>query len=92
MAVYVDAAIWWHAGRKWCHMLADDEDELHRFAARLGIKRSSYQGPPVTKNPHYDLTAYERDVAIRLGAIAVTRHEIVEILRRVRGQASSAAK
>jgi len=84
MAVYVDDAIWWHAGRKWCHMLADSEDELHRFAARLGLKRSSYQGPPVTKNPHYDLTAYERDLAIRLGANAVTRHEIVAILRRLR--------
>lgn len=89
MSVYVDAAIWQHAGRKWCHMLADSEEELHRFAGRLGIKRSSYQGPPLTKNPHYDLTAYERDLAIRLGALPVTRHEIVEILRRVRGDTPS---
>ncbi|TIO37548.1 MAG: DUF4031 domain-containing protein, partial [Mesorhizobium sp.] len=56
MAVYVDAAIWKWAGHRWCHLLADDTDELHRFAAELGLKRSSYQGPPKTSAPHYDIT------------------------------------
>lgn len=65
-------------------MLADDVEELHRFAAALGIKRASYQGPPRTNKPHYDITAFERDRAIRLGAIACTRQEIVVVLRRVR--------
>ena len=27
MAVYVDDAIWHWKGRKWCHLLADDEAE-----------------------------------------------------------------
>ncbi|MDI6026130.1 DUF4031 domain-containing protein [Corticibacterium sp. UT-5YL-CI-8] len=84
MAVYVDAAIWHFAGRRWCHLLADDEAELHRFAAQLGIKRSSYQGPPKTSAPHYDITGLERDRAIRLGAVESSRQEIVEIFRRVR--------
>lgn len=92
MAVYVDDPIWPLAGRLWCHMLADSEDELHRFAAELGLKRSSYQGPPRTKNPHYDITAFERDRAIRLGAIACTRHEIVAVLRRVRGSRKPVAE
>jgi hypothetical protein len=48
MAVYVDAAIWHFAGRRWCHLMADDEAELHRFARRLGLHRQSYQGPPKT--------------------------------------------
>ena len=39
MAVYVDEAIWQWAGQRWCHLLADDVDELHRFAARLGVHR-----------------------------------------------------
>jgi len=60
MAVYVDAAIWAWSGLKWCHLLADDLDELHRFAANLGIKRSSFQCPPKAATPHYDLTGYER--------------------------------
>lgn len=84
MAAYVDAAIWWLAGRKWCHLLADDVDELHRFAAQLGLRRAHYQGPPRTKTPHYDLTSVERDRAIRLGAIPVSREKIVEVARKLR--------
>jgi hypothetical protein len=41
MVVYVDQAMWDWQGLKWCHLLADDLDELHRFAASLGIKRTS---------------------------------------------------
>jgi Protein of unknown function (DUF4031) len=41
MTAYVDDAIWKWQGLKWCHLLADDIDELHRFAARLGIFRTS---------------------------------------------------
>jgi hypothetical protein len=84
MAVYVDDAIWdWH-GRKWCHLLADSEDELHRFARRVGLHRSSYQGPPKTSAAHYDLTAYERGLAIKRGAVICDRAAIVAIYRRVR--------
>jgi hypothetical protein len=84
MAVYVDEAIWRWKGRRWCHLMADDIGELHRFAARLGIHRLSYQGPPKTAAPHYDITGFERDRAIRLGAVPVGRREIVEVFRRVR--------
>ncbi len=84
MAVYVDAPIWPHAGRRWCHLLADDEFELHHFAARLGVKRSSYQGPPKTSAPHYDITGFERNRAVRLGAVECSREEIVAVFRRVR--------
>lgn len=84
MTVYVDDAIWKWAGRRWCHMLADDIAELHRFAALLGIHQLSYQGPPKTSAPHYDITGFERDRAVRLGAVPCGREEIVEVFRRVR--------
>jgi len=84
VSVYVDAAIWRYAGRRWCHLLADDEAELHRFAALLGVKQSSYQGPPKTSAPHYDITGLERDRAVRLGAVQCSREEIVAVFRRVR--------
>jgi hypothetical protein len=94
MAVYVDDAIWhWH-GRRWCHLMADDVAELHGFAARLGLKPTSYQGPPKTAAPHYDITAFERDRALRLGAVACSRQEIVAVSRRIRvrnGKSSSAS-
>ena len=83
MACYVDAPIWNWAGLKWCHLLADDIDELHRFADRLGIKRTSFQCPPRVTTPHYDLTGFERARAIALGAVVCTRQEIVAVRRRV---------
>ena len=83
MAVYVDAAIWTWSGLKWCHLLADDLDELHRFAADLGIKRSSFQCPPRAATPHYDLTGYERARAIALGAVACNREQIIAVRRRI---------
>jgi hypothetical protein len=84
VAVYIDQAIWdWH-GLKWAHLLADDTDELHRFAARMGVHRTSYQGPPKTSIPHYDLTGFERRRAIAAGAIACSREEIVAVVRRLR--------
>jgi Protein of unknown function (DUF4031) len=84
LAIYVDAAIWRWSGLKWCHLLADDPDELHRFAALLGIKRVSFQGPPKSATPHYDLTGYERSKAITLGAIVCDREQIVLVRRRLR--------
>jgi hypothetical protein len=84
MAIYVDDAIWVWQGRKWCHLLADDIDELHRFAAALGLHRVSYQGPPKTSAPHYDLTSYERRRAIALGATVCDRAGIVAVVRQVR--------
>lgn len=84
VALYVDDAIWRWQGLQWAHLLADDNDELHRFASALGINPLSYQGPPRTSVPHYDLTAYERRRALTRGAIACSRDEIVAVLRRAR--------
>ena len=89
MAVYVDSAIWGFAGCRWCHLLADDLDELHRFAAQLGLKRTSFQCAPKAATPHYDLTAMERDRAIRLGATVCDRQQIVVISRRARAKLRS---
>jgi hypothetical protein len=89
MAVYVDDAIWAWAGKRWCHLIADDIEELHRFAFELGLRRFLYQGPPRTKRPHYDITGFERDKAIRLGAIPSSRQVMVEVLRRGRERMAS---
>ena len=84
MAVYVDQAIWPWKNRRWCHLMADSEAELHRFAAQLGLHRHSYQGPPKTAAPHYDLTGTERDRALRMGAFPASRKQIVALYRRQR--------
>ncbi|MDH5639537.1 MAG: DUF4031 domain-containing protein, partial [Nitrospinota bacterium] len=42
-----------------------------------------YQGPPVTRRPHYDICKSKRALAIELGAIPVTRRQMAQISRRV---------
>jgi hypothetical protein len=99
VTVYVDdAAIAATVGRitsRWSHLIADDQDELHDFAAWLGLRRTWFQDPLTTtrglhptpgsraaENWHYDLTAGKRAQAIRLGAVPVTWRQMVEIINR----------
>ncbi len=88
MAVYVDVAIWERHERRWCHLLADDADELHAFAARLGIERRRFQSRP--SRPwvdHYDIDEPRRRAAIAGGAIELTRREVVDQIARRRAAA-----
>src|SRR5258707_80260 len=49
--------------RHWCHLVSDaDFEELHAFAATLGIPRHRFQGD------HYDLPPWLRSRALELGA------------------------
>src|SRR5215203_3879458 len=85
VAVYVDIAIWERHDRRWCHLLADDEDELHAFAAALGIERRRFQTRP--ERPwidHYDIDERRRTTAIEHGAIELNRRQVVRLLARKR--------
>lgn len=62
----------------WCHMWADTEEELHAFAARLGMRRGWFQGPPQHTIWHYDITAPKRRLAVRLGAVEVDMYSTRE--------------
>ncbi|HSR64308.1 MAG TPA: DUF4031 domain-containing protein [Xanthomonadaceae bacterium] len=72
MAVYVDDAVTLWRGHRWAHLMADSLDELHAFAARLGLRREKFQDK--TSGAHYDVPAPLREEALRLGAIAISRH------------------
>ena len=57
-------------------------DDLHAFAAKIGLKRASFQDHP--EHPHYDLTtrhAYIR--ARRAGAISTRTRTMLDRCRRV---------
>jgi len=71
MAVYVDNAIFPWRGRRWAHLMADDLEELHAFAARLGIPRRKFQDR--RSGAHYDIDEAMRTAALQLGAVAVSR-------------------
>lgn len=74
MSVYVDDAFVEGDWGRWTgggHMQADTLEELHAFAARLGLRRSWFQSKPGRPDhDHYDLTRGKREQAVRLGAIA----------------------
>ena len=69
----------------WCHMATDGSwEELHAFAARLGLRRAWFQGD------HYDLPPHGRAAAVALGAEEVGDGEL--LLRMAgRGGAGAAA-
>ncbi len=76
MTILVDAAIWPWRGRRWAHLVSDtDHDELHAFAADLGLRREWFQGD------HYDVPEDVRERAIAAGATAVDSAELVRRLR-----------
>ena len=73
--ILVDDAIWPHRGERWAHLVSDASyDELHDFAARLGIPRRAFQGD------HYDVPAPYRVRAIELGAEPVPSRELLRRL------------
>lgn len=81
MTVYVDDAFTRWRGERWAHLMADTLDELHAFAARLGMPPRAFQDRP--SGAHYDVTAAMREQAIALGAVPVSRHHDRALLRAV---------
>lgn len=70
-----------------CHLTTDGPiDELHAFAARIGMKRAWFQTPDCV--PHYDLTPMRRDAAIAAGAVFVpARQQARERIEKRRARA-----
>jgi hypothetical protein len=66
IAVYVDNAFIPFGRMKMSHMMADDLDELHAMARKLGLRREWFQDKSI---PHYDVSMSVRRRAIELGAI-----------------------
>ena len=72
----------------WFELTADTQDELHEFAARLGLPRQEPQpgslaGPQqVPVSWHYTVTAGEHDRAVQLGAHAITQRQMTKIERQ----------
>ena len=74
--IYVDQPIHPWRGKLWCHLVADDLDELHDFATKLGLKRSWFQKHRI--QPHYDITEAKRAIAVSMGAKELTTEEMAE--------------
>ena len=66
MTVYVDDMQAPFGRMVMCHMIADNETELHAMADRIGIARKWYQGN------HYDIALSKRRLAVAAGAVEIT--------------------
>lgn len=75
MTVYIDPPTWPGRGLLWSHLVSDvSYDELHLFAASLGIPRRAFE------RDHYDLPAHRYADAVAAGAIEVSSREVVRLL------------
>ena len=70
MTCYVDNMRAPYGRMVMCHMIADTERELHRMAASIGVARKWYQGD------HYDICLAKRALAVKSGAVELTRKEL----------------
>lgn len=85
MTVYVDD--WQQRAKvgqftaRWSHLMVDPEgdlDELHVFAARVGLRREWFQDKPWPR-AHYDVTEKLRQRAIAFGAVPITWREAARL-------------
>ena len=70
-----DPPVWPGWGREWAHLVSDTSyDELHAFAARIGIPRRGFD------RDHYDVPAELYPTAVAAGAVEVPSRELVRRL------------
>ena len=69
-----------HPSGWWCHMVSDRSvEELHAFAAEVGLRREWFQDGP---RPHYDLRPSTRRLAVAKGAEEVDARVLVRRMAR----------
>lgn len=74
--ILVDRPIWPGHGRLWSHLVSDASlEELHEFAAGVGLPRRGFQGD------HYDVPEQLYETVVAAGAVPVSSRELVRRLR-----------
>lgn len=75
MAILIDPPTVPWRGRLWSHLASDTSyDELHAFAAELGVPARGFD------RDHYDIPAEHYDAALAAGAEPVRSRELVRRL------------
>ncbi|WP_433327434.1 DUF4031 domain-containing protein [Spirillospora sp. CA-294931] len=75
--ILIDPPLWPSRGRDWSHLVSDTSfDELHAFAAGLGLSRRAFE------RDHYDVPSELYEAAVTQGAHAVGCQELLTRLTR----------
>ncbi len=75
MTILIDPPLVPAHGRHWSHLASDESyDELHAFAAELGIPPRGFE------RDHYDVPGEYYDAAVAAGALPVSSKELVRRL------------
>ncbi len=73
--ILVDPPVWPGHGRYWSHLVSDESfEELHAFAASLGVPRRSFE------RDHYDVPDHMYDRVVAAGAVPVSSRDLVRRL------------
>lgn len=86
MTVFVDDMKAKFGNMVMCHMLADSDEELHAMAVKIGVQRKWHQAPP-KHDSHYDIFLSKRALAVKAGAVEITRRQAsqMNMIRRLTG-------
>jgi len=72
VTVWIDDPTWPGHGRLWSHLVSDTSyEELHAFAAGLGIPQRAFE------RDHYDVVAERYAAAVAAGACPTTSRDLV---------------
>lgn len=75
MAILIDPPLIEWRGRLWSHLVSDSSyDELHEFAAALGVPRRAFD------RDHYDVPSEVYDAAVAAGALSMSSKDLVRRL------------
>lgn len=88
MMIYVDNLMNCIKNNNWrysqsCHMIADNTEELLRFAKSIGLKPQWIQFKGTYKE-HFDLNTSKREKAIAAGAQSITTIDFIKIIKERR--------
>ena len=79
MTVYVDDMRAPFGRMVMCHMAADTTEELLEMADRIGVQRKWLQKAGQW-DEHFDISLAKRALAVKNGAIEVTRKDLVKTM------------
>jgi hypothetical protein len=81
MPVYVDHQKAKYGRMIMCHMLADSIPELLEMVDKLNLNRRHFQP---WSHPHFDISLGYRAKAVEMGAVEVSRKELVGVMKNYR--------